>query len=359
MNSVALDFFMGISNLLPILSPITNPRNIKHFRGCTVGVDSHVWLHRSIYIDPESQTSGANHISYFTKRAQAFLELGVTPVFVFDGEDLPAKQFTNRDRMNGRSASLARAVSLKEYGDHLSARDHIVQATDVSEDIVGCLVRDLRAQGYDAVVAPYEADAQLSFMGKEGLVDFVIPEDSDLLVYGCPRVWYKFDTATGYALEVKSPVSRAPALAHLSEDAIILACILAGCDYRPRIPGIGLKRALDVVGASQMRFFSPDGVNSIVDNLMIRGVAVENKRQLISSLTNSYLVFRHQTIFNPANSKLQPLNMLPTDFAITDENLDFIGRVYDPALAIENYHGKMSAPGIPEVMSISMQTSSI
>ena len=37
-------------------------------------------------------------------------------------------------------------------------------------------------------MAPYEADAQLTYLQKEGIVDFVITEDSDMLVFGCTRV---------------------------------------------------------------------------------------------------------------------------------------------------------------------------
>lgn len=45
----------------------------------------------------------------------------------------------------------------------------------------------------ECIVAPYEADAQLAYLQKEGIVDLVITEDSDLLVFGCQRVLYKFD----------------------------------------------------------------------------------------------------------------------------------------------------------------------
>ncbi len=37
-------------------------------------------------------------------------------------------------------------------------------------------------------MAPYEADAQISFLMKEGHVDFAISEDSDLLAFGCAKV---------------------------------------------------------------------------------------------------------------------------------------------------------------------------
>lgn len=47
------------------------------------------------------------------------------------------------------------------------------------------------------VVAPYEADAQMTYMVREGIADLAITEDSDLIVYGCPIVFSKL-TPTGY-----------------------------------------------------------------------------------------------------------------------------------------------------------------
>lgn len=51
----------------------------------------------------------------------------------------------------------------------------------------------LRAEKVEYVVAPYEADAQLCFLEREGYVDGVITEDSDLLVFGCKTVIFKLD----------------------------------------------------------------------------------------------------------------------------------------------------------------------
>lgn len=42
-------------------------------------------------------------------------------------------------------------------------------------------------------MAPYEADAQLAFLSKEDIVDAIITEDSDLLVFGAKKVLYKMD----------------------------------------------------------------------------------------------------------------------------------------------------------------------
>lgn len=49
-------------------------------------------------------------------------------------------------------------------------------------------VQAARAKGIDCIVAPYEADAQLAYLNKAGIVQAVITEDSDLLAFGCKKV---------------------------------------------------------------------------------------------------------------------------------------------------------------------------
>jgi 5'-3' exonuclease len=56
-------------------------------------------------------------------------------------------------------------------------------------------MQECRRAGVECIVAPYEADAQLAYLEKEGIVDLVITEDSDLLVFGCKRVLFKMDDA--------------------------------------------------------------------------------------------------------------------------------------------------------------------
>lgn len=49
-------------------------------------------------------------------------------------------------------------------------------------------VQACRNVGVQCIVAPYEADAQLAYMLNSGLVQLVITEDSDLLVFGTDKV---------------------------------------------------------------------------------------------------------------------------------------------------------------------------
>ena len=51
----------------------------------------------------------------------------------------------------------------------------------------------------DCIVAPYEADAQLGYLMKAGIVQAIISEDSDLLVYGCQKVGaYLYDSLVSF-----------------------------------------------------------------------------------------------------------------------------------------------------------------
>lgn len=43
-------------------------------------------------------------------------------------------------------------------------------------------------------MAPYEADSQMAFLEQRGIVQGIITEDSDLLVFGCKLVIFKLDS---------------------------------------------------------------------------------------------------------------------------------------------------------------------
>ena len=51
-----------------------------------------------------------------------------------------------------------------------------------------CAMQVLKQENVDYIVAPYEADAQMTFLSVNKLVDAVITEDSDLIPFGCSRV---------------------------------------------------------------------------------------------------------------------------------------------------------------------------
>ena len=73
-------------------------------------------------------------------------------------------------------------------GKQSDAMDYFRRCVDVTPEMALAFIKQLRREGVQAIVAPYEADAQLAYLVKEDIANFVITEDSDLLAFGCPRV---------------------------------------------------------------------------------------------------------------------------------------------------------------------------
>ena len=72
----------------------------------------------------------------------------------------------------------------------------LVDAIDISPDIAYRLIVELKKKGIDYIVAPYEADAQLAYLSRQGIADVIITEDSDLMAFGARRMLYKLDFTT-------------------------------------------------------------------------------------------------------------------------------------------------------------------
>jgi exonuclease 1 len=108
----------------------------------------------------------------------------------------------------------------------------------------------LRQENIEFIVAPYEADAQLAFLSRTGVVDCVISEDADLLIFGCAQVMFKMDdNGKGKLIrmarlkECRSPLN----LHNFSFKMFRQMCILSGCDYLEPLKGIRVKKAYDAI----------------------------------------------------------------------------------------------------------------
>ena len=55
------------------------------------------------------------------------------------------------------------------------------------------MIKELIAHNISYIVAPYEADAELAYLSRMNLVDFVISDDSDLIAFGCPKILFKLN----------------------------------------------------------------------------------------------------------------------------------------------------------------------
>lgn len=172
------------------------------------------------------------------------------------------------------------------------------------------LIQVLRSHGIPYLVAPYEADAQLAYLEQTGLIDGIISEDSDLLVFGCRRVLFKMDTY-GHCVEIQRahlPQVTQPSLAGWSDREFRHMAILSGCDYLPSITGMGLRSAHRLL----RKYASVER--------LLQALRLEGKWQVPPTYADAFLraefTFLHQRVWDPrGDGAMSTLHPLPKDVA--------------------------------------------
>ncbi|XP_053991436.1 uncharacterized protein LOC128883275 [Hylaeus volcanicus] len=199
---------MGIANLLIYLRPLTKDITLQKYAGSVVAVDAMCWMHRGAVATATelwmNTKPNPRFIVFFMKMVNLLLRHKIKPVIIFDGHKIPMKAAEHECRKNKRDAANAEVQTLLSKGVKPSdkrVRSKLVEAIKVTEEMIQSVKEALKNAHVEYIVAPYEADAQLAYLCRAGFVKTVITEDSDLLVYGCPRVIYKL-TNTGECQEI-------------------------------------------------------------------------------------------------------------------------------------------------------------
>ncbi|KAF9120270.1 Rad2 nuclease [Mortierella sp. 14UC] len=323
---------MGIQGLLPLLKSIERPVHLRDYAGKTLAVDGYVWLHKGAFSCAQELCLGQptnKYISYFMRKIEMFKFFGVKPYVVFDGGYLPSKASTEQERLIRREDSKKQALELHRAGKSKQAIDQFRKCVDVTPEMAFEVIQALKAAGVDFVVAPYEADAQLAYLEKHGIVDGIVTEDSDLLVFGCKKVVFKLDqfgAGTEILFEKFSRVQEV-SFQDWTLTEIRHMCILAGCDYLPSIPGMGLKTAQRLL----RRYKTYDKV--------IRHVRMENTSMKIPSgyemdFRQADLTFLYARVFDPISKTMVHLNPIPDDLKelMRTEEYHFLGPPLEPAV---------------------------
>lgn len=243
---------MGIQGLLPELRSITQTTSLEELSGLKCGVDTYSWIHKGVFSCAMDICLGkptTAYITYCNNLLSLLLAHNITPVLVFDGARLTAKQDTETERETKRQIGLAQAQQYLREGREREAHQAFSKAVDVTAEMARQVLLSFKRRGVQCIVAPYESDAQLARLAMDGLVNFVISEDSDLLAFGCNRVLYKLDrhTAKGEMIDLFNLNKCVNEIQFFTREMFLDFCVLAGCDYLNSVRGVGVKRAMQLV----------------------------------------------------------------------------------------------------------------
>lgn len=250
-----------------------------------------------------ARTAKIRYTNYVIKICHNLLQHGGlrSLLIVFDSPHrLPLKDNESAERERKRSAALREARDLKRRGMHEEAYKKYGSAIKVTHEMAMNTARAVgkkfakRCAVVECMFAPFEADAQLVCAVRDGLVDAVMTEDSDVLVYSvaanvpCPIV-YKFKHDDGSCVILNTnwlcdgnggdgeegcsgSGGTTAALAELCRGSnhvfasqlrmlhtrecrergsgrrlFVQACVLSGCDFVPHLSGFGTKKAFKLI----------------------------------------------------------------------------------------------------------------
>ncbi|KAJ9690835.1 hypothetical protein PVL29_013138 [Vitis rotundifolia] len=317
---------MGIQGLLPLLKSIMVPFHIKDLKGCSVAVDTYSWLHKGALSCSKQLCKSiptSRHIDYCMHRVNLLRHYGVEPILVFDGGLLPMKIEQENKRARVRKENLARAIEHESNGNSAAAYECYQKAVDISPSIARELIEVLKQENVSYIVAPYEADAQMTFLAVSQQVDAVITEDSDLIPFGCPRIIFKMDKF-GQGVEFKYSMiqqNKELSFAGFTKQMILEMCILSGCDYLQSLPGMGLKKAHALI----KKFKSYD---KVIKHLRYATGSVPPLYE--ESFKKAMLTFQHQRVYDPSIEDIVHLSVLSDNVG---DDLDFLGPLISQDIA--------------------------
>lgn len=204
------------------LAKLSADHYTTHQRPIRLAVDISIWLFQI-----QSGKGGSNPaLRTFYYRLLRLLTLNIHPLFVFDGPNKPL--FKRNKKVGGPGV---RVASVPEF-----------------------LAKQLLKQfGFPWHVAPGEAEAECALLQREGIVDAVMSEDVDTLMFGSGVTCKNWTSENS----TKSPThvnvyreAETKAKSGLDGAGMILVALMSGGDYLPEgIPGCGPKVACDAARA--------------------------------------------------------------------------------------------------------------
>jgi flap endonuclease-1 len=274
---------MGIGNLNTLLREhcpqVFVKRPLTDFSGKRIAVDANNWGRRMMAAahkrnvnmtdvaveDPVRGTTIQIWLQLVMDDICQFLNYGVTPIIVFDGQHPEKKAQTQKERREQKEKDLEAARLLRE---ELRAMDLLTKNADKIEQLrkimrrCSYIAREemdllkglLEGIGIPCLYAKGEAEQLCSMLTIEGYAEAAMSADTDNLTYGCPCVITEyveayFDPNTRAKVPQVMTVGIKAVLQglNLSFPSFVDLCIMLGCDYNSNIPQIGTGRAYELI----------------------------------------------------------------------------------------------------------------
>ena len=245
---------MGVKGLLQIVKTKDNNISLNDLSGQRCAIDMSIWLHRALFCCPvDDKQRTKKYLKLIDKLLNLFLKAGITLMAVFDGKNaFPLKWKVNAQRQDMKQQNLTKA---KQCSSKQKIK-YEQRAASIDQRMINSVKFLLQQKNIQYIDAPYEADAQIGSLYQHKKIDFAVTEDSDLLLFGCPKIFTKLKTngQGNFISIVKNETQienvtdkHGQLFVNFNPMQQLEASILAGCDYLSSIPKIGLKTSIKLM----------------------------------------------------------------------------------------------------------------
>lgn len=278
-------------------------------------------------------TDPARYVDFAMHRVRMLIHFGIKPYLVFDGDYLPSKAGTEAERASRRAESKKLGLDLLKAGKVAQAQQELQKSIDVTPEMARLLIEELKKSKVAYIVAPYEADSQMAYLEKKGIINGIISEDSDLLVFGARCLITKLDQY-GECVAIRRDhftACREVSLVGWTDADFRRMAILSGCDYLPGLSGLGLKTAHRMMRKHKT-------VERVVRQIQFDGKS-RVPPDYLESFKNAELTFLHPWVFCPETQRLVHLTELEPGINVVD--MPFIGKHVPSITAIAVAQGEL------------------
>ncbi|MCW4010171.1 MAG: flap endonuclease-1 [Candidatus Bathyarchaeota archaeon] len=254
---------MGV-NLRDIISKTVV--KLEDLGGKTVAIDAFNAIYQFLSIirqpdgTPLMDGTGkvTSHLSGLFYRTCNLVEMGIKPVYVFDGAPPVFKRQEIERRKQVKVEAQVHYEKAAAKGDTAKMRRFAQATTSMKDYMKTDSQRLLELMGLPWIQAPSEGEAQAAQMTRKGMADYCASQDYDSLLFGAPLLLRnvtisgrrKLPSKNVYIDIVPETISLKEALKDLevTYEQLIDIGILIGTDFNPDgIRGLGPKTALKLV----------------------------------------------------------------------------------------------------------------
>jgi flap endonuclease-1 len=209
---------------------------------------------------PLKDSSGkiTSHLSGLFYRTSNLVEMGIKPIYVFDGIPPSLKSAEIERRKQVKVEAVASYAKAAASGDTAKMRTFASMATSMKDYMRDDSKKLLNLMGLPWVQAPSEGEAQAAYMTKQADADYCASQDYDSLLFGAPKLLRNVTiSGTRKRAGTKTRVEVVPEVIELSKtlgqceltrEQLIDVGILIGTDFNPDgIKGLGPKTALKLI----------------------------------------------------------------------------------------------------------------